>query len=342
LSGVKQSNIEFGDVSVGKFFQIFNDDDLVAQFDDKTLNLFAYEVSTEQDETKDCVLAQILFAQSEDKELDSVDLQLFGIPLLRRLPKKFTTYECLYELIYKHIERSIQANKLSETKNESVSPSVSERIFEIMISDSGGMKPKSLAQNQPIELKDNPLLLLIWSRENKTKYYNSLADQEIPVHESVLKYKNKHKINKTDDSVVAALKYWATIKGPETDYCDYCKLLTKQYCYNQFYSLPNILVIALPKKPQLNNNNNINNEVLVRSLDLSQFLMQKSSPPPLYDLWAVLRYESAKQTVAAWCFNEETSSWCLLANNENSVLQVDSNLTTDENAVILFYQLRGK
>jgi hypothetical protein len=232
-----------------------------------------------------------------------VDLQLFGIPLLRRLPKKFTTYECLYELIYKHIERSIQANKLSETKNESVSPSVSERIFEIMISDSGGMKPKSLAQNQPIELKDNPLLLLIWSRENKTKYYNSLADQEIPVHESVLKYKNKHKINKTDDSVVAALKYWATIKGPETDYCDYCKLLTKQYCYNQFYSLPNILVIAL---------------------DLFQ------------------RYESAKQTVAAWCFNEETSSWCLLANNENSVLQVDSNLTTDENAVILFYQLRGK
>jgi len=131
--------------------------------------------------------------------------------------------------------------------------------------------------------------------------------------------------------------------GPEDPwYCPTCKEHRQAWKKFDIWSVPPILVVHL-KRFQYDRYSRDKLGMLVdfpiQSLDLSQFILNKDGPPPIYDLFAISNHSGGLGGghYTAFGKNKDSNNWFLF--NDSSCQQVDENVLKSNSAYVLFYQL---
>jgi len=216
-------------------------------------------------------------------------------------------------------------------------------LFKLTLVNSYGSNDvQALEDNsKPLKLTGRCYLAIDWDSKVKDEYYDHGLAEESDEHESVKKKPSQKKSCVGLDDCIDLFLSREKLGANDPWYCPSCKKHQQATKKFDLWSLPKILVVHLKRfsynslwRDKLDTFVN----VPLRKLDMSQYVINKDQPPPIYDLIAVSNHYGGMGGghYTAYAKNVKDERWYSF--DDSSVSAVDESQIISKAAYVLFYE----
>lgn len=216
-------------------------------------------------------------------------------------------------------------------------------LFKLTLVNSYGSNDvQALEDNsKPLKLSGRCYLAIDWDSKVKEEYYDHGLAEESDEHESVKKKPSQKKSCVGLDDCIDLFLSREKLGANDPWYCPSCKKHQQATKKFDLWSLPKILVVHLKRfsynsfwRDKLDTFVN----VPLRKLDMSQYVINKDQPPPIYDLIAVSNHYGGMGGghYTAYAKNVKDERWYSF--DDSSVSAVDESQIISKAAYVLFYE----
>ncbi|XP_032242140.2 ubiquitin carboxyl-terminal hydrolase 4 [Nematostella vectensis] len=224
-------------------------------------------------------------------------------------------------------------------------PTKKTRLFSLtLVNMYGSTDMHALADDgKPLKLSHQSYLSLDWTTEKKEKYYNTNLSEETEEDESVARKPTQRKSVVQLNDCIQLFLTREKLGANDPWYCPQCKKHQQASKKFDLWCLPEVLVIHL-KRFSYTSLWRDKIDTLVNfplcGLDMSDYVIGKDGPPPLYDLIGVSNHYGGMGGghYTAYCRNHEDDHW--YSYDDSSVSQINEEQIVSKAAYVLFYKRR--